>query len=71
MATILLVDDSASMRQMVMFTFKGCGHDVIETVNGIDALNKVKGVILMQCLLMSICQIKYRGPGYARRSSKS
>ena len=32
MAKILAVDDSASMRQMVAFTLKGAGHDVVEQV---------------------------------------
>ncbi len=42
MATILTVDDSASIRQMVTFTLKGAGFDVIEAVDGEDALGKAK-----------------------------
>lgn len=43
MATILTVDDSASMRQMVAFTLKGAGHTVIEAEDGRAALDAVKG----------------------------
>lgn len=40
---ILSVDDSASIRQMVAFTLKQAGYEVIEAVDGKDALAKVKG----------------------------
>ena len=38
---ISTVDDSASIRQMVTFTLKGAGYDVIEAVDGVDGLAKM------------------------------
>lgn len=41
--TIMIVDDSASMRQVVGITLRGAGYDVLEGVDGIDALSRLKG----------------------------
>jgi predicted 3-demethylubiquinone-9 3-methyltransferase (glyoxalase superfamily) len=41
--TVLVVDDSTSMRQMVSFTMKEAGFDVIEGANGEEALSHVQG----------------------------
>ena len=40
MQSILAVDDSASMRQMVSFTLKSAGYNVVEAVDGQDAWEK-------------------------------
>ncbi|MBF0240545.1 MAG: response regulator [SAR324 cluster bacterium] len=39
---IMTVDDSPSIRQMVTFTLKNAGYEVVEAVDGADAINKVK-----------------------------
>lgn len=42
--TIMTVDDSASIRQMVVFTLqKQGGFEVVEAVDGKDALSKLNG----------------------------
>lgn len=40
--TVLAIDDSPSIRQMVAFTLKNSGYDVVEAVDGMDGLDKAK-----------------------------
>ena len=40
--TVLTVDDSPSIRQMVSFTLKSAGYEVIEAADGMDGLDKAK-----------------------------
>jgi two-component system chemotaxis response regulator CheY len=42
MHSILAVDDSISMRQMVSFTLKNAGYEVVEAVDGEDAFEKAR-----------------------------
>ena len=39
---VLSVDDSSSIRQMVAFTLKGAGYEVIEALDGQDGLEKAR-----------------------------
>lgn len=40
--TILAVDDSGSLRQMLVFSLKAAGYQVVEAVDGEDGLEKAK-----------------------------
>ena len=41
--TIMIVDDSASLRQVVAISLRGAGYDVLEGCDGVDALKQLTG----------------------------
>lgn len=51
--TIMVVDDSASIRQVVNLTLKKAGYDVSEACDGADALNKLTG----QKINLIVCDV--------------
>jgi len=57
--TILVVDDSIGMRQIVTYTLKASGYDVIDGEDGLDALNKLNG----QKINLIICDVNMPNMG--------
>jgi len=51
MKTIMVVDDSASLRLMVSMVLKGAGYTVVEAADGTDALARLQG--LEYCLFLT------------------
>ncbi|MFZ2854710.1 MAG: response regulator [Rhodocyclaceae bacterium] len=41
--TVMIVDDSASLRQVVNMALRSAGYEVLEACDGRDALNKLSG----------------------------
>jgi len=62
---IMTVDDSATIRQMVSFTLKAAGYDVVEAVDGQDALDKLKARPV-QLLLADLNMPRLDGIGLIR-----
>jgi two-component system chemotaxis response regulator CheY len=52
--TIMTVDDAASVRQMVSFVLKQSGYDVLEAVDGRDALQKLSGGLKVDMIITDL-----------------
>lgn len=64
--TILSVDDSASIRQMVTFTLKGAGYNVLEAVDGEDGLKKL-GSAEVNMVITDLNMPKLDGIGFIKK----
>ncbi len=51
--TVMIIDDSASIRLVVSIALKKAGYDVLEAEDGVDALNKLTG----QKIHLIVCDV--------------
>ncbi len=65
--TILSVDDSASMRQMVALTLEGAGYTVLAACDGEDALQKLAGGPRPDLVITDLNMPRLDGIGLIRR----
>lgn len=66
MKTVMTVDDSCSLRQMVTFTLRDGGYEVVQAVDGLDALSKLNGQEI-HLFLTDINMPKMDGLEFTRR----
>jgi two-component system chemotaxis response regulator CheY len=63
--TVMTVDDSASLRQMVGFVLRDAGYQVVEAVDGLDGLAKLSPAL--DLILSDINMPKMDGLEFTRR----
>lgn len=59
--TILIVDDTPTMRQMINFTLSGKNYNVVEAGDGDEALNKLKGGLKPNLIITDLNMPKMDG----------
>jgi two-component system, chemotaxis family, chemotaxis protein CheY len=69
--TILTVDDSVSVRQMVRFTLEEAGYQVIDAQDGRDALAKLTGAVKLVITDLNMPQLDGIGLIRAVRADSS
>ena len=65
--TILTVDDSATVRQMVSFTLTAAGYNVIEAKDGQDALGKLAQPVSLSMVVTDLNMPVMDGIGLIQR----
>src|SRR3954464_8743040 len=66
MATILVVDDDAPIREVVQYTLERGGHAVVAAKNGVEALDRASDGAI-DLVLLDILMPELDGPAVCRR----
>ena len=68
--TIMIVDDSASLRQVVGIALKGAGYEVIEACDGKDALNKLNANSKVHLIISDVNMPNMDGITFVKEAKK-
>ncbi len=68
--TIMIVDDSASLRQVVGIALKGAGYDVIEACDGKDALTKLNANSKVHLIISDVNMPNMDGITFVKEAKK-
>ncbi|HWA01653.1 MAG TPA: response regulator [Caulobacterales bacterium] len=68
MLNILTVDDSRVMRQMLMATLKGAGHEVYQAADGLEGLEALKEEVVFDLIITDINMPRLDGFGFIARA---
>lgn len=66
MPTIMVIDDSNSMRALVKQTLQSAGYTIVEAIDGIDALDKA-GLATVDLFLCDVHMPRLDGLGLVKR----
>jgi two-component system chemotaxis response regulator CheY len=59
--TVMVVDDSSGVRQIVSFVVRNSGYEVIEAEDGLDALAKLDGQSSISLIITDLCMPRLDG----------
>lgn len=68
--TIMIVDDSASLRQVVGIALKGAGYEVIEACDGKDALTKLNANSKVHLIISDVNMPNMDGITFVKEAKK-
>ena len=71
MTKIIVVDDSATMRQQVKQALTPAGFDIVEAVDGQDGLNKVQADAAIDIMILDVNMPRMNGIELAEALSKA
>lgn len=68
--TIMIVDDSASLRQVVGIALKGAGYEVLEACDGKDALAKLSPAVKVNLIICDVNMPNMDGITFVKEAKK-